>query len=390
MKKHVVLALMAVMLLALPLKAQGKEPEKNETSRGWYLGAQIGMPYAEANFSSFGADRFRPGWNAGFHAGYTFSRIVSLEFSATWGQQVLTVQDCCFERDYFLGEDFKRYRVAPEGMNGHYYRDLKSNVFLQRYALQANVNILGFFEYTKDSPWKLELSPVISAVCSNTDIKTRKGNEIVKGDVGRCNFGIGGNVGLSYDINDDICLGVYGGFTHLAGSPIDAMPKLHTTNYIMDLGVKMSINIGRKRSDRKTPEVSVPSNVMQPDIVKAPKKEEEEKPAQQETVEELKFPAIYFPFNRSNIENREIDKVVQIAEILKKNKSMRVLVTGWADEIGTYNANKRISLQRANAVKQMLMRMQISGDRIEVRGAAVNHEAPTHDEARKVTISEIK
>jgi outer membrane protein OmpA-like peptidoglycan-associated protein len=69
---------------------------------------------------------------------------------------------------------------------------------------------------------------------------------------------------------------------------------------------------------------------------------------------------------------------------------MRVLVTGWADEVGTYNANKRISTQRAIAVKQMLMKMQISGDRIEVRGAAVNHEALTHDEARKVTITEIK
>ncbi|MBQ5626695.1 MAG: OmpA family protein, partial [Bacteroidaceae bacterium] len=110
----------------------------------------------------------------------------------------------------------------------------------------------------------------------------------------------------------------------------------------------------------------------------------------QESVEEEKFPVIYFPFNKSNIEEREIVKLLQTAEILKNNKSMRVLVTGWADEVGTYNANKRISTQRAIAVKQMLMKMQISGDRIEVRGAAVNHEALTHDEARKVTITEIK
>lgn len=389
MKNKIVLALMAMMLLAAPLEAQVKEPEKNETTQAWYIGAQAGMAHAEANFSSFGADKFRPGWNAGFHVGYTFSRILSLEFSAKWGQQVLTVQDCCFKRDYFLGEDFKRYRVAPEGMNGHYYNDLKSDVFLQRYAMQANVNVLGFFEYTKDCPWKLELSPVISAVCSNTDIKTKQNNEIVKEDVNNCNIGIGGNVGLSYDINDDINLGVYGGFTHLINNPIDAMPKLHTTNFIMDLGVKMSIKLGKKRAVKKPATITPPSDVMQPDTVKAPKKEAEE-PTKQEAVEEVTFPAIYFAFNKSNIENREIDKVVIVADILKKNKAMRVLVTGWADEVGTYNANKRISLQRANAVKQMLMRMHISDDRIEVRGAAVNHEAPTHDEARKVTISEIK
>ena len=141
---------------------------------------------------------------------------------------------------------------------------------------------------------------------------------------------------------------------------------------------------------------------MQPDVVTAPKEttatkkeeaalaKEEEKPAKQETVEEVKFPAIYFPFNKSNIEDEEIGKVAQIAEILKKNKSMRVLLTGWADEVGTYKANKQISLERALAVKQMLMRMQVGGDRIDVKGAAVNQEAPTQDEARKVTISETK
>lgn len=399
MKNYFVLALMAMFFLASPLKAQDNEPEKVNTPRGWYLGVQAGMPYAEANFSSFGADRLRPGWNAGLHTGYAFSRIISLEFFANWGQQVLTVQDCCFVRDYFLGEDFKRYRVAPEGMNGHYYKDLKSNAFLQRYAMQANVNILGFFEQTKESPWKLELSPSISLVCSNTDIKTKNDNEIVKEDVCKCNFGIGGNLGLSYDINDDINLGIYGGFTHLAGNPIDAMPKLHTTNFIMDLGLKLSINLSKKKPAKKpaggnnTPSsttVASQSNAMQPDIVTVPKEEKEEKPAKQESVEEEEFPVIYFPFNKSNIEEREIVKVMQTAEILKNNKSMRVLVTGWADEVGTYNANKRISTQRAIAVKQMLMKMQISGDRIEVRGAAVNHEALTHDEARKVTITEIK
>jgi outer membrane protein OmpA-like peptidoglycan-associated protein len=69
---------------------------------------------------------------------------------------------------------------------------------------------------------------------------------------------------------------------------------------------------------------------------------------------------------------------------------MRVKVVGWADEVGTFDANKRISVQRANTVKQVLMRMQISGDRIEATGEAVNYEALTHDAARNVTVIEIK
>jgi outer membrane protein OmpA-like peptidoglycan-associated protein len=389
MSNKMILMLMTVVFLASTFKVQAQEYESEEYQSGWYMGVQIGTPYGKSNFSSWGADKLRLGWSAGLHAGYTFSRMLSLEFSANWGKQVLTVQDCCFDRNYFLGEDFKRYRVAPAGMNGYYYNDLKSAVFLHRYAFHANVNVLTFFEYMKDSPWKLDASPVIYAVFSNTDLKTKGGNVTVREGVGRCNLGLGGQMQLSYDINDDIKVGVYSGFTHLIGKHIDAIPTLHTNNFIVDMGIKMSINVGLIKSMKKTRLVSVQSYVPQSDVEPS-RLVAEEIPVQEEVVEEIKFPVIYFPFNKSNIVNSELDKVIQIADILKKNPSMRVKVVGWADEVGTFDANKRISVQRANTVKQVLMRMQISGDRIEATGEAVNYEALTHDAARNVTVIEIK
>ena len=203
-----------------------------------------------------------------------------------------------------------------------------------------------------------------------------------------CNFGLGVNVELSYDINDDFKLGVYSGFTHLIGKHIDAIPTLHTNNFIVDLGIKMSINLSKRKSVKKTTVMAAPSSDISYEVVKA--ETEEEQPIIEEADVEIKFPIIYFPFNKSDIENSEIDKVIQISDIMKKYPSMRIKVIGWADEVGTYNANKRISIQRANAVKQVLMRLQISGDRIEAIGQAVNYDAPTHDAARNVTIVEIK
>ena len=117
-----ILATAVLAVMALPALAQQSEqtPEKDFT-RGWYIGAQAGMPMAEADFSSFGADKFRPGWSAGIHAGYRFTPVWSLEMMANWGQQFLAEQQCCYERGYFLGNDHNRYRDGfhfPEGVQG--------------------------------------------------------------------------------------------------------------------------------------------------------------------------------------------------------------------------------------------------------------------------------
>ena len=46
-------------------------------------------------------------------------------------------------------------------------------------------------------------------------------------------------------------IGVYGGFTHLTGKPLDGMPALHSTNFIIDAGVKFSFAFGSKKRSGK-------------------------------------------------------------------------------------------------------------------------------------------
>ena len=417
MKKTLVLLLTLSLSVTIVFAQEGKPAQKDYT-RGWYVGAQAGMPMAEADFSSFGADKFRPGWTAGIHAGYHFTPVWSLEVSASWGQTFLAAQSCCYERGYFLGADHNRYRYTiPEGMVGWYYTDLKSRTFVQRYGLQVNMNMLGFFNATKNSRWRFEVSPAVYAVGTSSDLMTKADNTLVADNINNWHLGYGGQGQVSYAVADNMNIGIYGGFTHLTGKPMDGMPELHSTNFIIDAGVKFSFAFGGKKRASKSATVAVVPAVVsptvsteqpkpvveevitsdtvavqtvQPEVVKEQPKEVVEDVATPPTVvNSIELPVIYFSFNSIWIEPSERAKVKEIADMMKADKSIRIRITGWGDDIGGEEANKRVSLQRAEAVKRVLGQWLIPAERIETVGAGINHNAATAREARKATTIDI-
>lgn len=226
------------------LQAQESRP----ISQGWYVGAQVGMPMSEGNFSSFGVDGFRPGWNVGLHAGYRFTRVWSAELTANWGQQFLAEQDCCYERDYVLGADMKRYRYGiPTGINTYLYKDLLSRTFVQRYGLQVNFNVLGLFKRTRDCRWRLEFAPTMYAANTNSNLILKADKALVIKDLNKWHFCYGGNGLLSYSLSTNLNLAFYGGFTHLMGRALDGIPELHSTNYIVDAGLKLNYLFSSKK-----------------------------------------------------------------------------------------------------------------------------------------------
>ena len=437
MKKTLVI-LLTLVLSAPIVSAQEDMSVQKDYTRGWYVGAQAGMPMAEADFSSFGADKFRPAWTAGVHAGYRFTPVWSLELSASWGQAFLASQSCCYERNYFLGTDHNRYRYTiPEGLGGWYYNDLKSHTFVQRYGLQVNMNVLGFFNATKNSRWRLEVSPAVYAVGTSSDLMTKADNTPVADNINKWHLGYGGLAQVSYAVADNMNIGVYGGFTHLTGKPLDGMPALHSTNYIIDAGVKFSFAFGAKKSPCKSAPAVVPAVVTptvpaeQPqqvveELVAVPEEKTESveevvetpqeviatdtvavQPIQQEVVSEQpkevveevattpvvtntrEFPVIYFSFNSVWIEPNERGKVKKMAEMMKADKSFRIRITGWCDEVGGEEVNKRVSLQRAEAVKRVLGLWLVPAERIETVGGGIKRDAANEAEARNATTIEI-
>ena len=397
--------------------SQGVQAQKNV-----YVGANAGLSMGIADFSSFGADKFRPGWTAGIYGGYRLNSIWSFELTGAWGQQFMAERSCCFDKDYFLGTDGKRYKFIPEGTAGEYYNNLKSRIFVQRYGVQANMNVLGFFKATKDSPWRAEISPALYAAGTNTDILRKSDNSIFAENMSSWHLGLGVNAQASYAVSETLSVGLYAGMTHFTGKPIDSMPLLHVTNCVIDAGVKITVNLGRKKNTTSKPVVAVdpvpasvpaptpvvvesepvvvedtesetavaePAPIVEPDIVVEPISEPI---VQSEHVAEMpsKYPVIYFSHSSFWIEPSERAKVKEIADMMKADKSIRILIKAWGDPTGGEEANASISLMRAERVKMVLGQWLIPADRIEVEGCGLKHDAPNDSEARVAVITEIK
>lgn len=212
----------------------------------WYGGIEGGVPFGVSTFSSFGADKTRAGYNIGVFGGYRFNSVLSAELSAKWGKVNLSARDCCTESGYWLGADGITYHAPVAGFGGADYADLKSSVSLQQYGVRLNVNLLGFFRRTRLSKWRIELSPMLSAVGTKADVKTiAYGNSIIKGKT-RWHLGAGGNLQASYNITDNLNLGIYSGLIFLTGKGMDGVAEhIHDNNYLWESGVRIGLSLGK-------------------------------------------------------------------------------------------------------------------------------------------------
>lgn len=217
---------------------------------GWYAGIQAGLPFGVSAYSSFGEDKTRAGWSTGIYGGYRFNPVFSLEAQAAWGQFNLSSRGCC--PDYWLGSDGHIYEGAAAGMTGWDWHSLKNRVFMQRYGVQFNVNVLGFFTATQGGRWSLEISPQLNATGTKATFRIIADNaEAMKG-VPRWHFGAGGNVQAGYRLTEHLLLGIYTGLVWYSGDPIDGTPKyLHKANYVWESGVRIGWHFGSNGKEAK-------------------------------------------------------------------------------------------------------------------------------------------
>jgi outer membrane protein OmpA-like peptidoglycan-associated protein len=82
----------------------------------------------------------------------------------------------------------------------------------------------------------------------------------------------------------------------------------------------------------------------------------------------LLISGIEFETGKSNILSSSDTVLSQADSTLRANPTIRVSINGHTDNQGDSTANKRLSLERASAVRDYLIRHGISADRLEVRG----------------------
>ena len=396
--------LVAILAFILPFsfaRAEVKEDEKN-SSQGWYVGIEGGMPFGFSTFSSFGHDKTHLGWAAGLYGGYRFNSIFSAELSAKYGEMNLSAQDCCVERNYWLGSDGMLYNAGVLGMDSWEYANLKSHVRMGRYGARVNVNLLGLFHKTANSRWDLAVSPHIYAVTTKADIHTIADEaKVMKGST-NWHLGYGADLQVGYQLTSCLKLAIYSGLTRLTGERMDAMPEhLHKNNFVWESGIRLGISFAKAKKKNvaveTTPIAEPEVRTTEPEVQQletTPKEttlqhETAEKAAtrvgEQEVVEQPKatFPVVYFAFNSIGIKQSELSKLNGILRTLKENPNMKVTVTGWCDTKGSVAVNKRISRQRAEAVKTWLVKNGIEASRITAIGNG-SDDIQDADKARRV------
>ena len=376
--------LIAILASVLPLSTMKAEEGKDvlAPSQGWYVGIEGGMPFGFSTFSSFGHDKTHLGWAAGLYGGYRFNSIFSAELSAKYGEMNLSAQDCCVERNYWLGSDGVLYNAGVLGMDSWEYANLKSHVRMGRYGARVNVNLLGLFPQTADSRWDLAVSPHIYAVTTKAGIQTIADDaKEMKGST-NWHLGYGADLQVGYQLTSCLKLGIYSGLTRLTGERMDGMPEhLHKNNFVWESGIRLGISFtkAKKRKMMETstipqPEVqqqlTTPEENTQQQDTAAKVDKAETKVAEQDIAEtsEVKFPVIYFDFNSIAINPDEESKLNEILHILKENPDMKVTVTGWCDTRGSVAVNRRISRQRAETLKAWLVKKGIAASRISAAG----------------------
>ena len=364
-------------------------------SKGWYLGMDGGLPFGLSTFSSFGHDKTHLGWAAGIYGGYRFNPLFSAELSARYGEVNLSAQDCCVERNYWLGSDGMLYKASVLGIDSWEYAQLKSHVRMGWYGARVHVNLLGLLRNTAHSRWTVAVSPHLYAVTTCADIQTLADHAEVKKGSTRWHLGYGASLQAGYQLTSNLNLGIYSGLTRLSGERMDGMPEhLHKNNFVWESGIRLGISFSKKKNKIvETP--SVPqTEVLHQDTILSENVNQKEKEtvdkAETKVVEQdikepvkVTFPVIYFSFNRITIRPSEVSKLKSILHILKENPEMKVMVTGWCDTRGSVAVNRRISRQRAQALKTWLVKRGIAASRISVvgKGSDASRTAP---KARRV------
>ena len=396
-KERLLVAALAFILPFSFAKAEVREDGKTG-QQGWYVGVEGGMPFGFSTFSSFGHDKTRLGWAAGLYGGYRFNSIFSAELSAKYGEMNLSAQDCCVERNYWLGSDGVLYKAGVLGMDSWEYANLKSHVRMGRYGARVNVHLLGLFHQTANSRWDLAVSPHIYAVTTKADIRTISDDAKVMNGSTNWHLGYGADLQVGYQLTSCLKLGIYSGLTRLTGERMDGMPEhLHKNNFVWESGVRLGINLSKKKNKiAETP--SVPQQEVPQKEVLQQKPTSSENVNQKETVDKAEtkvveqdikesakvtFPVIYFTFNSIDIQQNEETKLNAILKTLKENPNMKVTVTGWCDTKGSVAVNKRISRQRAEAVKTWLVKNGIEANRISAIGNGSDGTQDA-DKARRV------
>lgn len=93
-----------------------------------------------------------------------------------------------------------------------------------------------------------------------------------------------------------------------------------------------------------------------------------------------------FAFNSTELDEESVNYLNDLVAALEENPHLRIKLTGHTDNIGSARFNERLSLVRANSIRDHLVSMGVDSERIETEGKGLReplNENKTEEERAK-------
>ena len=92
---------------------------------------------------------------------------------------------------------------------------------------------------------------------------------------------------------------------------------------------------------------------------------------------DVNFAPVYFGFDASQIVQGEMAKIEAVAQHLGQNQNRVVIIEGNCDERGSNEYNLPLGQQRADAIRDYLLQLEISPDRVQTKSYGEEKPAVT-------------
>lgn len=88
---------------------------------------------------------------------------------------------------------------------------------------------------------------------------------------------------------------------------------------------------------------------------------------------------ISFPLDSNDISDDQMNSLAGFTEVLIKNKTSKIIITGYSDSVGNSSYNLKISEFRANIVKSYFLGSGVSPSQITARGLGIENPVAAND-----------
>jgi len=160
----------------------------------------------------------------------------------------------------------------------------------------------------------------------------------------------------------------FGGFGEAPTQPVAPKPKPEPQKPVV------------KREEREIPKPE-PAPEPEPEPEPEPAPEPEPEPEPEPVIEpvDLVLPVVHFPFGGATLSAEALGDLDEVARMLSQHRGIQLQLRGHADGVGNASSNVRLSMQRAQVVRDYLVGKGVAAWRLSVQ--AVGEKEPVASNA---------